>query len=90
MNTLCDIALAVGGQTLGSSPSGGLPLGFTLYYLAISLLVLAANLFYVRWAKQRLQQELAAGAVFDLSRSWPGSPADLLALIRRYRHWTPS
>jgi hypothetical protein len=90
VSMLCYLALAIGGQTLGSSRSGSLPLGFMLYYLAMPVLLLLLNVFFIRWAKQRLQQELAAGAVFDLSRSWPGSPADLLALIRRYRHWTPS
>ena len=87
---VCSIMLAVGGQAIGSSNTGGLPLMFMLVYLALAVIVVVANVFYIRWAKQRLKQELASGAVFDLSRSWRESSGNLLALIRHYRHWTPS
>ena len=60
-----------------------------LVYLLLPVLVLAANVFYIWWARKHLQQELAAGAVFDLSRSMRESPAELFALFRRFRHWTP-
>ena len=86
---MCYIALALGGQTMALSRTGGLPLGSILMFLAMPVLVLVANVFYIRWAKQRLQQELVAGAVFDLGRAWRESPAELLSLFRRFRHWTP-
>jgi hypothetical protein len=89
MQNLCYLALAVGGQILGGSRGGVVPLGYMLVYLLLPVLVLVANLFYIGWARKHLQQELAAGAVFDLRRSVRESPAELLALFRRFRHWTP-